>query len=82
MRGLLAERANGFGGDEGSSKTGRSMAAVDSEIFNQFVRTIAWGRSHRCIMRNNRDGAPERFLVLAAAGFALLCCGLIAVAFS
>jgi hypothetical protein len=54
----------------------------DSEIFNQLVRTIAWGRSHRCIMRNNRDGAPERFLVLAAAGFALLCCGLIAVAFS
>jgi len=33
-------------------------------------------------MRDIRDGNPERFLVLAAAGFALLCCGLIAMVFT
>jgi hypothetical protein len=43
---------------------------------------MARGRSHRCVMRNDRDNHPERFLVLAAAGFALLCCGLIAVVFT
>jgi hypothetical protein len=33
-------------------------------------------------MRDNHIAEPERFLVLAAAGFALLCCGLIAIVFS